>query len=343
MISRIIIAILGVLVRQECQGIGNFPVETPKVGVASEDMIDFINNHPGILWTAGRNFHPKTPLSYFKKLCGVLPENEQHRLPQRRHRIEGLRIPESFDSRENWPHCPSLKEIRDQGSCGSCWAFAATEAMTDRYCIATGGQQFHFSAENLVSCCSTCGAGCNGGYPSVAWHYWVRKGLVSGGPFGSKSGCQPYEIAPCEHHTSGSRPNCTGEGGGTPKCSRSCEPSYSTNYKKDLHYGRKAYSLTQSPEQIQADILKNGPVEAAFTVYSDFPNYKSGVYHHVTGEELGGHAVKIVGWGVEDGTPYWLVANSWNYDWGAGGFFKILRGENECGIEESIAAGLPKV
>ena len=69
----------------------------------------------------------------------------------------------------------------------------------------------------------------------------------------------------------------------------------------------------------------------------------SGVYHHVTGEELGGHAVKIVGWGVEDGTPYWLIANSWNYDWGDGGFFKIRRGVDECGIEGSIAAGLPKV
>lgn len=177
----------------------------------------------------------------------------------------------------------------------------------------------------------------------MAWRYWVKKGLVSGGPFGSNDGCQPYEIAPCEHHTSGSRPNCTGEGGGTPKCHKNCESNYSVSYKQDLHFGRKSYSLEKSVDQIQADIMKNGPVEAAFTVYSDFPNYKSGVYHHVTGSELGGHAVKIVGWGVENGTPYWLVANSWNYDWGDGGFFKILRGKDECGIEGSIAAGLPKV
>jgi cathepsin B len=51
--------------------------------------------------------------------------------------------------------------------------------------------------------------------------------------------------------------------------------------------------------------MTNGPVEAAFSVYSDFLEYKSGVYHHTTGSFLGGHAVKIVGWGVENGTPYW--------------------------------------
>lgn len=90
---------------------------------------------------------------------------------------------------------------------------------------------------------------------------------------------------------------------------------------------------------------------------------------------MGGHAVRILGWGVENGTPYWLVGNSWNTDWGdngewqcvgAGlegsrtvcpppprcrhadrparcfpGFFKILRGQDHCGIESEIVAGLP--
>ena len=45
----------------------------------------------------------------------------------------------------------------------------------------------------------------------------------------------------------------------------------------------------------------------------------SGVYEHLTGDEMGGHAVKIMGWGVENDMPYWLVANSWNNDWGDGG------------------------
>jgi cathepsin B len=91
------------------------------------------------------------------------------------------------------------------------------------------------------------------------------------------------------------------------------------------------------------------------------PLFFLGVYQHVSGAELGGHAIRVLGWGVEDGTPYWLVANSWNTDWGDNGehsdeqtdlsfkyflyvvFFKILRGKNECGIESEIVAGIPKM
>ena len=79
--------------------------------------------------------------------------------------------------------------------------------------------------------------------------------------------------------------------------------------------------------------MTKGPVEAGFTVFEDFLTYKSGVYQHKTGSRLGGHAIKILGWGVENGVKYWLVANSWNEDWGDKGFFKILRGSNHCGIE----------
>ncbi|PAV79919.1 hypothetical protein WR25_23894 [Diploscapter pachys] len=49
---------------------------------------------------------------------------------------------------------------------------------------------------------------------------------------------------------------------------------------------------------------------------------------------MGGHAVKLVGWGTENGTPFWRIANSWNADWGENGYFRILRGVDECGIEE---------
>ncbi|KAG8011289.1 Cathepsin B [Nibea albiflora] len=89
------------------------------------------------------------------------------------------------------------------------------------------------------------------------------------------------------------------------------------------------------------ELYKNGPVEAAFSVYADFLLYKTGVYQHVTGDMLGGHAIKILGWGEENGTPYWLAANSWNSDWGDKGYFKIKRGNDECGIESEMVAGIP--
>lgn len=74
-----------------------------------------------------------------------------------------------------------------------------------------------------------------------------------------------------------------------------------------------------------------------------FEHYTSGVYVHTAGKNLGGHAVKLIGWGTDAGTPYWLIANSWNSDWGENGFFRIIRGVNECGIESGGVAGEPKV
>jgi len=85
--------------------------------------------------------------------------------------------------------------------------------------------------------------------------------------------------------------------------------------------------------------MNNGPVQAAFEVYEDFVQYSSGVYKHTSGSLLGGHAVKMIGWGVENGEPYWLIANSWGEDWGEAGFFKILKGKDECRIEAMVYAG----
>merc|ERR1712046_361457 len=97
---------------------------------------------------------------------------------------------------------------------------------------------------------------------------------------------------------------------------------------------------------LQNEMSTNGPIQVAFKVYRSFMSYKSGVYQKQSWELYpeGGHAVKMIGWGSESGTDYWLVANSWGTtQWGEGGFFKIKRGNNECGIETMGPpyAGLP--
>ncbi|XP_075165958.1 cathepsin B-like [Haematobia irritans] len=321
--------------------------------ILSDKFIEIVRSKAKT-WTVGRNFHESVPLAHIHRLMGVHPDAHKFALPDKKlvlglDAVEGAGedLPEEFDSRTNWPNCPTIKEIRDQGSCGSCWAFGAVEAMSDRVCIHSNGKvNFHFSADDLVSCCHTCGFGCNGGFPGATWSYWTRKGIVSGGAFGSNQGCRPYEIAPCEHHVNGTRPPCDGEHGKTPHCQHQCQSSYKVNYEKDKHFGAKAYSVGRNVQDIQREIMTNGPVEGAFTVYEDLILYKDGVYQHVHGKELGGHAIRILGWGVQKpqgGTPYWLIANSWNTDWGNNGFFKILRGEDHCGIESSISAGLPKI
>lgn len=78
-------------------------------------------------------------------------------------------------------------------------------------------------------------------------------------------------------------------------------------------------------------------------MYEDFLSYYSGIYQHIHGSYLGSHYVRIIGWGIDNGIKYWLVANSWGESWGDKGFFKIRRGTNECGIESSTVTGMPKL
>lgn len=77
------------------------------------------------------------------------------RLPLKVHTgFDIAALPASFDSRKQWPNCPSIQEIRDQSDCGSCWAFATVEAATDRMCIDTNGaKKDHLSTEDMVGCC----------------------------------------------------------------------------------------------------------------------------------------------------------------------------------------------
>ncbi|XP_053140743.1 cathepsin B-like [Hemicordylus capensis] len=305
----------------------------------SHDLVNYVNKL-NTTWKAGFNFN-NADISYVKKLSGTYPHGPK--LPPRVEFAGDLDLPDSFDSRKQWPNCPTISQIRDQGSCGSCWALAAAEAISDRICIHTHGKvSVEISAEDLLSCGGLeYGMGCKRGSISKAWKFWVDKGVVTGGLYGSHVGCRPYSIKPCEHHTNGSRPPCPDELEETPKCTQQCEAGYSPEYQQDKHYGLKAYSIPTSEEEIMAEIYKNGPVEGGFTVYDDFFMYKSGVYQHVSGKQHECHAIRILGWGVEDSTPYWLVANSWNTDWGDNGYFKILRGKDHCEIESWVVAGIP--
>jgi len=305
-------------------------------------------NSQNSTWTAGHNFPADMKVESLRRLMGVKRNPHRVRLPLKDEKLEAgwpWSLPKTFDARDAWPNCDTIKEIRDQGSCGSCWAFGAVEAMSDRVCIASKGKKnVHISAEDMLTCCFECGDGCNGGELEPAWSYWLNTGLVSGGNYNSNQGCRPYSIAACEHHVDGgSRPACGGEEGSTPACTKKCQSSYNKDYSSDRIFAKSAYSVRNNEKAIMREIMKNGPVEGAFDVYEDFPNYKSGVYQYTGGEYLGGHAIRILGWGEENGTPYWLIANSWNTDWGWNGFFKFIRGKNECGMESDIVAGLPKV
>jgi cathepsin B len=295
-------------------------------------------------WKAGYNHRfENLNIEHAKILLGTLKTPKELKLPKKEITIM-KDLPENFDLRERWPQCESLHEVRDQSKCGSCWAFGAAEAMSDRICIASEGKlQIRISTENLVSCCTACGFGCDGGYPSAAWYYFQNHGIPTGGLYNDTKTCQPYEFPPCDHHVEGKYGPCgTGEYP-TPKCKETCNKDYDKKFEDDLWYADRVYSIASAEEAIMTELFEHGSLEVDFTVYEDFLNYKSGVYEHVQGGFLGGHAVKMIGWGVEDGVKYWLCVNSWNEGWGDKGTFKILRGVDECGIEDDVVGGRIKI
>ncbi len=94
---------------------------------------------------------------------------------------------------------------------------------------------------------------------------------------------------------------------------------------------------------MQTEIMTNGTVSAWMYIYQDFLTYTGGVYRHTSGNYVTNKRVRILGWGVEDNTPYWLCSNSWGQYWGDTGLFKILLGHNECYIEDYAKYGVPDI
>uniref|UniRef100_A0A1I8FPY3 Pept_C1 domain-containing protein n=1 Tax=Macrostomum lignano TaxID=282301 RepID=A0A1I8FPY3_9PLAT len=201
----------------------------------------------------------------------------------------------------------------------------------------------HLSAEDLLSCWRLLlRHGLQRRLPRGRWttgraKAWSRAASTAPRTAASPIRCRTASTTPPE--STSPAPGFTDT-----QCTKQCIQRYNSTYQQDKHFGASAYSVRSNEQQIMTEIMTNGPVEGAFTVYADFPSYKSGVYqHHTEGGSLGGHAIRILAAGRADGgTPYWLVANSWNSDWGERGFFRILRGKDECGIESSVVAGLPK-
>lgn len=215
-------------------------------------------------------------------------------------------IPEMFDGRSEFSGCQ--KSIRDQADCGSCWAFGAAETLTTNLCVLGLGNPI-LSPQDLVSC-DTADHGCNGGTLPGAWDFIDQNGLRS-------DSCLPY----------------TAGEGTVDSCSALCSSGGDSHHYKCP----TTPTMLNSDQEIQQAVMTVGAVEVGFFVMEDFMNYKGGIYSYQEGVQLGGHAVKIVGWGKELETFYWVVQNSWGASWGENGFFRIKNWHDD--MESAIAIG----
>lgn len=189
-----------------------------------------------------------------------------------------------------------VSPVKDQGNCGSCWAFAAVGSLESLIAIAgnTPGSFLDLSEQILVSCCSG-NLGCSGGYMSVTASFMKNYGTYL-------ETCFPYTAA----NTS---------------CSNACSGWQSLAYQTGNYW-----LLTQSADALKAAVATYGPVQVTMDVYGDFYNYASGVYEYATGTYQGGHAILCVGYADTSGQyggGYFICKNSWGADWGESGFFRI--------------------
>jgi len=236
-------------------------------------------------------------------------------------RLLAKALPESFDWR-NVSSMSFVSPIRNQGSCGSCYAFASMAMNEARLRIQSmNAVKKVFSPQDIVEC-SQYSQGCDGGFPYlIGGKYAEDFGLV-------EESCNAY----------------TGVDG---KCrtDKSCSRQYATKYS----YVGGFYGACNS-DLMKLELHNNGPIVVGFNVEDDFFNYKGGIYFHTSMKdplnygfepfELTNHAVLIVGYGKEPktGELFWIVKNSWGTTWGEDGYFRIRRGTDECGIESLAMA-----
>ncbi|OQR83431.1 cysteine protease family C01A, partial [Achlya hypogyna] len=258
---------------------------------ATQKIVDDLNaQHPGAEFSTDNQFALMTEDEFAAFVKGSF----KHETRQLRSDTvaRDLTAEQQQAGEVDWSGNKCMSPVRNQGSCGSCWSFAAVGAVEAAHCLATG-QLVDFSEQQLVSCASSAGYGCQGGWPNKALDYIAQTGLCTESAF-------PY---------------ASGSSNQNGQC-RDCQ-------KTKVSVGK---SVDISGESALQSALDKQPVTVVVEAGNNvWRNYKSGIVQSCPGAQSD-HAVIAVGYGTKNGVQHFKIKNSWGTGWGEQGYIYLQRG-----------------
>jgi len=279
--------------------------------VENDKFIENMNS-ANLTWTLGHNAFSGMNSEEFNKYMGLnnkLIYSKNLITVNESEQLNLFALPESWD----WRTKGVVSNIRDQGQCGSCWAFSGTSTLESATAIKTG--VLNDLSEQQGVDCSTIregwqDMGCNGGWYYDLWSYVTANGGLT------LESCYPY--------TSGVTTK-------TGTCQKTCKPESGTKILSQV-------TVTPYSDSNMLNALYINPVSVAIEADTKvFQLYKSGVFSDAGCGTTLDHAVVLVGWGTESGLDYYILRNSWGTSWGESGYMKLARGSEYgksgmCGV-----------
>ncbi|GIY75212.1 putative cysteine proteinase CG12163 [Caerostris darwini] len=273
-----------------------------KVFQQNLQKIKFLNDHErGTARYGTTKFADWTEEEFKKKALGLRPDLMESNDILPKAVIPNAPLPDSFD----WRDKKIVTEVKDQGQCGSCWAFSTTGNIEGQWAL-KGKGLVSLSEQELVDC-DKLDQGCNGGLQTNAYKEIIRLGGLE------TESAYPYD---------GKNDKCT------------------FAKSKVKVYINSSLTISTNETEMQQWLVKNGPIAIGINANA-MQFYYGGISHpwkFLCDPGNLDHGVLIVGYGVhtypifKKTLPFWIIKNSWGPSWGEQGYYRVYRGDGTCGL-----------
>ncbi|XP_012273766.1 uncharacterized protein LOC105696127 [Orussus abietinus] len=274
-------------------------------------IIDYLQqNEQGSAQYGVTMFADLTPEEFRARYLGLRPDlRSENQIPMPMAKISNIKLPVEFD----WRHYNVVTPVKDQGQCGSCWAFSVTGNIEGQFAL-RHKKLLSFSEQELVDC-DKLDEGCEGGLPDNAY-----RSIESLGGLELESE-YPYEAEDEKCHF---------------------------NNSEVIAKVVSAVNITSNETQMAQWLVENGPISVGINANA-MQFYMGGVSHPLkflcNPKELD-HGVLIVGYGIhtypifKKKLPFWTIKNSWGPRWGEQGYYRVYRGDGTCGVNTMASSAI---